>query len=966
MSAARVSLLVWLTANSLFALDPAKAISQYSRALWTHQQGLPQDRVRAIAQTQDGFLWLGTDEGLVRFNGYEFTIYNKERDRLSSNSIGSLAAGTDGSLWIGTPEGLIQRKDNQFRAFTTKDGLPADAVEKLFVDSRGTLWVVAGGILSKLEGQHFVNFMPGRELAMTKARAVTEDRDHNIYVLGWSSVARLENDHFRTVVEETILQASFPIAISVDGTGTVWILGTRGVTAVSQNMSVRRFGPNETARQAFGLNGSLQHDGDGNVWVGYQGGLGRLRKFSDSGLEESDEWGAVECVFEDRDGNVWLGTHSGLVRLHDDLFTIYGKGEGFPSEPQAIQQDSESRIWIGYRDQGLFLFPSRTQQPGYPRGGIFTIREGAKGELLVAGRDGLSILKGNTWHTYIPPDPLGRKSVYDSILDVKGRIWLMLPAGLARFDAETIAFVPQDSSVTSGNKFMVLAPGKDGSVWAGSTVQGLLHYTDHGHRLYTMADGLGSQQIASLHTAPDGVLWIGTIGGGLNRFVDGRFETFTEKDGLPSDNVLNIIEDGSSFWLSTTWGVSQISKQELDDFSKKKISRLHPVNYGAAGGLRSTVGYPRTNSGKHADGTLWFLTNKGVAVYKPTAGSSVRPSLPIYLAEMEASGKQLDFDQAVEVPPGEGRLHIRFGALYLSAPDLVDYSYKLDGLDSRWVHAGRRRGVNYDNLRPGHYLFTVRAELPGIAANERGYEFDVLPHYYQTLWFRSLLVLFAITLAWLGYQYRVRQLKARFAAVLEERSRLAREIHDTLTQAFVGISSQLDVMDMRLPADAVPARRSLDLARRMTDHSLTEARRAVMDLRTSALDEQDIATALRTWAKVWAEDENADIVIDVEGKQDVPQEVGHQVLRIAQEGIANAVKHSGASRVSLWFRIEGQTLHMRVSDDGCGFEPRDVFTSANGHFGLIGMRERADRVGGELKVESRTGQGTRLDLTVPL
>jgi signal transduction histidine kinase len=173
-------------------------------------------------------------------------------------------------------------------------------------------------------------------------------------------------------------------------------------------------------------------------------------------------------------------------------------------------------------------------------------------------------------------------------------------------------------------------------------------------------------------------------------------------------------------------------------------------------------------------------------------------------------------------------------------------------------------------------------------------------------------------------------------------------------------------MDMRLPADAVPARRSLELARRMTDHSLTEARRAVMDLRTSALDEHDIATALRTWAKVWAEDENADIVIDVEGKQDVPQEVGHQVLRIAQEGIANALKHSGASCVSLWFRIEGHTLHLRVSDDGCGFEPCEAFASANGHFGLIGMRERADKVGGELKVDSRAGEGTRLDLTVPL
>ncbi|HEY1753943.1 MAG TPA: two-component regulator propeller domain-containing protein [Bryobacteraceae bacterium] len=949
-----------------------KSLTQYSMALWTQQQGLPQDTVHAITQTADGYLWVGTDEGLARFDGYEFVTFTKEHDDLPADSITSLAAAKDGSLWIGTQEGLARYDGKRFRRYGQKDGLRDSAIESLLVDHAGILWMVVGGDVSRFDGNRFTDFRAGREIPLNRVRALTEDRHGTLYAAGYSGVVRLSNERFQTVVGPDVLSSDFPLGVRVDDSATIWVLGTRGVIAYDPQGRIRRYGQAEGLPNSFGLTGALEIDHGGNVWVGTAAGVARL---------EHDEFrtrpdmvagggrGSVRRIFEDREGNIWLGTDNGLVRLRDDVFTVYGKAEGLPSdEPTSELQDRSGRIWVGFLDGGLRPLSGTPPPFTIPAGGVFSIRQTHDGELLVAGRDGLLRLSGGRLRTLVPADPVGRKSVYDALGDSSGRIWLALPSGLSllmgdQFQSVIEGGVQPDASVYS------LAEGTDGSIWAGSYRRGLWRIQGDRKRLYTVADGLGSNQIHALYADPAGPVWVGTFGGGLSVLNGETFVTYTAKEGLLSDNISNILDDGESLWLTTTRGICRVSKQELRDLAGHQINALHPSNYGIADGLRSTHGPAAISGGgdRHPDGSLWFVTSDGLAVYDP--GRSTRPATvpPVHIVEMTTEGRPLDADRSPRVPPGSGRLQLRYVAIHLSAPESIRYFYRLDGLDPDWIPAGTRREVNYDNLRHGHYRFRVKAELAGVPASESGIEFDVLPRVYETIWFRLLALLMVAALGWASYRIRVAQIRARFSGVLQERTRLAREIHDTLAQAFVGIGSQLDVVEMKLPESAADAKWSLDLARRMAQHSLTEARRSVLDLRTAALDDQDLTSALKSCAAMWVAGSSVDVMVEVRGDTAaVPPEISHQVLRIAQEAFNNALKHSGASRVAVNLGVDACQLDLQVVDNGCGFEPGEVFFSQNGHFGLIGMRERAERVNGELHLESQPGQGTQVHIMVPL
>jgi signal transduction histidine kinase len=283
------------------------------------------------------------------------------------------------------------------------------------------------------------------------------------------------------------------------------------------------------------------------------------------------------------------------------------------------------------------------------------------------------------------------------------------------------------------------------------------------------------------------------------------------------------------------------------------------------------------------------------------------------------------------------------------------------------VRAGSRRVINYNSLRHGHYRFLVRAELPSGLSAERSYAFQVLPVFYETVWFRLLVAVLIGAAAWGIYRLRVRQIRSRFAAVLQERARLAREIHDTLAQGFVGISSQLDAVALAMPAESTPARKYLDLARRMARHSLTEARRSVMDLRASVLEGQDLPAALQSGTKIWTAGSGVQVDIDVSGDaRPLPDDFEQHLLRIAQEAVANALKHASPSRIWIKLHMEARKLYLRIKDDGRGFNQEGAFVTVGGHFGLLGMRERAERLGGELHLASRPGEGTEVEVRVPL
>jgi signal transduction histidine kinase len=508
-------------------------------------------------------------------------------------------------------------------------------------------------------------------------------------------------------------------------------------------------------------------------------------------------------------------------------------------------------------------------------------------------------------------------------------------------------------------------------MWAGTYGRGLWRVKGTGKRLFTVADGLSSDQIRSLYEDADGTLWIATFGGGLVAYRDGKFQAFTAHDGLLSDNVARIFDDGESLWLSTTRGICRIDKRQLSDFAARRRTRLEPVNYGIDDGLRSaqcSPSYPVGGGGARTlDGRLWFTTMRGLAVFTP--GAHLQPVLApvVHVSEVDANGSAVDLSEAARLGPASERIQIRYAAIHLNAPERVQYSYRLEGIDKDWVSAGSRRLINYNSIGHGTYRFVVRAEIPGGLASEQSYAFTVVPWFYETAWFRILFAALLLAAGWAIYQLRLRQIRSRFSLVLEERARLAREIHDTLAQGFVGISSQLDAVALCMPDESTPARKFLDMARRMARHSLTEARRAVMDLRSAALEDQDLATAIQTGTREWTAGSGVEVDVDVDGtRATIPEEMEQHLLRIAQEAVSNVLKHAGATRIWIKLHLETRKLYLRIKDDGRGFDQNGVFSTLGGHFGLIGMRERAERLGGELRLASHPGEGTEVEISVPL
>jgi len=974
-AAAAVGALLAMLAPRAAALNPARHLTQYSRTVWTQEHGLPQDTIRAIAQTPDGYLWIGTDEGLARFDGYDFTVFDRTEGNLPNNSVAALAASADGSLWIGTPDGLVQYRDRNFRTFTTAQGLPENNIVALYADHADTLWIVAGINLCRYREGRFTTFASGSAVPLASVRTVREDRHHNLLVAGFGGVVEMSGGRFVPLVGGGTLGGNIVQALLSDRHDNLWIGGTAGVLVRSPSGQVRRYGESEGLPNT--LVRALWEDRDGTIWAGTNGGLARLEhgRFDAATEDDRGERGQVRSVFEDSEGDLWIGSNSGLIRYRDSVMTVYGKSEGWPSdEPNAVYQDRGGRIWVGFHDSGLMsLGPQRrlyTTREGLPNNEVFSIRETPSGDLLLGVRGGLVRMHDGHPRTLVPPDSLKRTSVFDALEDPAGHVWLAAAAGLFELAGGKLRVVVPSEPLLSG-LFVALCLGHDGSIWAGTYGKGLFHVQGGSVRQYTTSDGLSSDQVRSLYQDPAGTLWISTFGGGLAALRNGRFEQFRGRDGLPSDNVAKVMDDGQSLWLSTTRGICVVPRKQLEDFAAGRRRALDPVNYGVEDGLRSAQcapSYPIGGGGyRTADGRLWFTTSRGVAVMDPAAKRQVPLPPTVQLLDVNVDGRSVDLARAPRLGPDFERIQFRYTGIHLSGPEQVRYSYRLEGLNADWVPASNRRLINYNSLRHGGYRFLVRAEIPGAPPAEQVYPFEVLPRYYETAWFRALCAVLVIAAGWAVYGVRLRQIRYRFALVLEERARLAREIHDTLAQGFVGISSQLDAVALLMPDENAPARRYLDLARRMARHSLTEARRSVMDLRASVLEGQNLAAALESGTRLWTAGSGVDVAVGVDGQAgEIPQEMEQHLLRIAQEAVANALKHSRATRIWITLHMEARKLYLRIKDNGQGFDQDGAFLALGGHFGLIGMRERAERLGGEMRLASNPGEGTEVEVKVPL
>ena len=647
---------VLLAASNVFALDPHKGLTQYSRTVWTQQQGLPQDTVRTIAQTADGYLWVGTDEGLARFDGYEFTTFRKGSGDLPSNSITALAATSDGALWIGTPSGLTRYRDKRFYTYTTKSGLPDDAISALYTDHGGTLWIVAGQYLSRFADGQFTSFAPGPDLPVASVRLVCEDRNHDLWVAGYGGVGKLVAGKFTMMIDGATLAGLIATSMAVDARGTLWLAGSQGMVERRADGQIRKYGI------ADGLPDSRLHtvlpDRDGGIWVGTDLGLARQEggRFVSTYTEGIHDHTQVWCLFEDREGDLWVGANTGLVRLRDDVFTVYGKSEGLPSdEPNVVFQDRAGRVWVGFRDGGLLLFSNEggrqfSVREGLPGSEVFSVRETRNGDLLIAVHGGVARMHGEHFDAFTPPDPFSRLNVYDALEDAAGDVWLATPGGLSRLHGGQLTTVIPGGPVRMLG-ISTLCAARDGALWAGTFGQGLWR--------------IQRQGAAPLHhrrravQRPDPHALRGCRRDPVDRHLRRRPERAARR-AVPQLHRARRAVERQHRPHHRRWRVA-VAEHHARHLPGLQTAVAGPGGRQAA--LRSIppiTGWrmvcaarsarPRiptaAGGARTSDGKLWFTTSRGLAVFDPRTQPQPRLAPVPHLVEMTANGEPVDLASA--------------------------------------------------------------------------------------------------------------------------------------------------------------------------------------------------------------------------------------------------------------------------------------------------------------------------------
>lgn len=772
-SLAVLAIITSLWCGGVFALDPQRSITQYSHVFWDKKQGLVQDLVTAIVQTRDGYLWFGSQEGLMRFDGVRFVIFNMSNtEGLKSHSIsyrglhesrdGSLWIGTNlgltkykdgkfttysvpeglshenatsiyedhaGSLWVGTTEGLNRFRDGKFTVYTTKDGLPHNTVTALVEDREGRLWIGTNKGLSLFRDGKFINFDTESGLSANDVQTMYATRDGNLWVgTNGGGLNLLRDGKFTAYTTKQGLTNNNVTSLCEDQRGNLWIGTLEGLNRFNQGQLTPY-----TKKEGLSHNylTTIYEDREGSLWVGTAGG--GVNQFRDTqfisytsqeGLLGGDAWSIVE----DRKGSVWIGTYSGLNQFEDGKFKSYTTKDGLAgSSVFATLEDREGNLWVGTFGGGLSRFKggrftSYTTQDGLVSNLVRTISEDREGSLWVGTQGGLSRLKRGKFTNYTTKDGLPSGPVRAVIEDHEGGLWIALTGGISRF---------RDGKVTT----------------------------------YTTRDGLASIYLCSMFEDGDGAIWVSSFGG-LSRLKQGKITAYTTRDGLLNDNILQTLEDNRGYlWMSGNNGIFRVAKKELNDFADGKISRVTSIPYGTSEGLSNLEfnGGIQTSGTKTRDGRLWFPTTKGVVVIDPNKIKSNQYAPPVVIEQVIFDKTPVTSQNQLQLPPGKGEIEIQYAGLSFVAPENVRFKYQLEGFDSNWIDAGTRRAAYYTNLPPGNYHFRVMAcNADGVwSETQATLQFSLRPHFYQTFWFYGLCLV-AVILIGLGvYRLRVKQLRLR-------------------------------------------------------------------------------------------------------------------------------------------------------------------------------------------------------------
>lgn len=955
--------------------DGPRELSNYSIYFWREAQGFPSTRIRNIVQTRDSYLWMATYGGVVRFDGASFALFNVKTGSLKYDEVWGLKEDKEGGLWIGTyGGGLTLLKNGRFTTLTAADGLPDDAIRSLDVDPEGNVW--AGTLRGACRYSHgvFTSFTRKDGLSNDFVTSICAASGQGIFAAAGNKLHRLVDGKFIVqpgVIEEKEGRIS---NLSAGNDGSIWIAFEGGPVKRLKDGLVEKYAVEKASSVG---DSKVYQDRQGTVWMGSGDGLRRLRngKFevfpqgrAGTGL------GVVLSLCQDREGSLWIGLETnGLARLKRAQVATLTEEDGLPHDSvlSAIQ-DSRGDIWIGtaigFSKWSGGKISSRTELVGFPIRHVSSIAEdregniwfGAGGQIFKIMKDG-RFVKDGEWKRVFEI-----KTIY---CDPLGRMWIGTDGeGLFRIENGRATMYRTQEGLAS-NQVRGILYDRQGTLWVTTFGGGVSRFADGKFTTYTIKEGLGSNRVVAVHEADDGSLWFATRGG-LSRLRSGRFHTYTIQEGLPVNQISGILEDGNgNFWFSCSQGLVRVRKTDFNDLDGGKITRVTCHTYGVGDGLRSSAfaaGY-QPNVCRTTDGKLLFTSLKGLVIISPDRLFSNALIPPVRIEKVLINKRPVDTGDHAVIPPGEGEVEVHYTALSYLAPEKVQFKYQLEGLDREWVDASTRRFAYYAGLPPGEYKFRVIACNNDGIWNEAGdaFTFYLKPHYYQTIWFYALCAALALFAAHRFYLIRIKRMKAEFAAVSMERNRIAREIHDTMAQGFAGISVQLEAGKQMLFDSPRLAEEHLDEANNLARGCLQEVRRYVWNLRHRDQGKGDLAARLSDLAKTIGGEASFDFKISGTPRQ-LSEPTESILLRIGQEAILNAVKHARAGKIEVELLFEKRHVRLRIQDDGCGFDLGREEVKDDGHFGMLGMRERAIQLGGCLTVNSAPGLGTDIEVKVPL
>lgn len=965
-----VLLLAAMAAATSVAADTAAEPSRYALTAWAAEDGEPPGDVFAIAQDTGGFLWLGTPTGLIRFDGTRFTRWPPPgtAEMLPDGPVHAIVGAPDGSLWVGFGGGggVVQIRDDRIVRHTVDSGAPP-GVTAMLRDRGGAIWVAARRGLFRYADGRWITMGASDGYPVAEAFSVFEDSSGHLWVGTAVGVFRRRDTSF-----ELVDGSSWNVqSLAEDGSGGIWITDPQHIV---KRLPGRTPAPGAGVRLPAGA-WRLLHDARGQIWVAaFGGGLLRITD-AESAAPRVDRFpyehrlsGSPRALFEDSEHNIWVGMRGGLLRLSEGAFRVAQPLEGLTNDGvRTTVASPDGVVWVA-TGHALNRYSEGSHQT-FDVAQTMALHADRHGRLWISTGDAIGRLEGGRLVPVPVPDA---RRVVAMTTDAQDRLWLCSALrGVSVWNGTQLIEFARDVETTSRG-CQSIHTDRRGRVWIGFLGGGVAVHERDAFHAFSDQDGVTPGTVLGLLEDDSGRIWLSTSTG-VSRFADGGFVSLTRAHAPLKDIVPVFVQDRDGYlWVGVNSGAG-IIRFHPDEMEKVAMTPSHQIEYvlfDESDGMQQGSQAWQSGVGgvRGSDGRLWVATGLGLVIIDP----GMLPLRPMPRAAridaVTANGRRVTPLGDVTFPAGTSTINIEYGATSLSSASKLRFRYRLEGLDERWVYGGALRETTYTNLPVGDYRFRVSATVTGRWTESAIWAFSVAPPFHQT---REFLILalggFALAVAG-GWMVRLRAARNQYALVLAERTRVSREIHDTLLQSLAAIGVEIETVVTQLDPGQTAARDSLRRLRRQVSRSVREARDSILELRHAPMRQSDLAESLSKLAETAMPSRGVPVEFHLIGRARTgPADADMQLLRIGQEAMTNACKHAAASVIRITLRYEPDRVTVTVSDNGRGFTPAeyDPPPASGEHLGLLTMRERAARVRGRVSITSRPGEGTTVEAVVP-